>query len=249
MRVKIKLLFVVNDAGFFLSHRLPLAEAAQKDGYEIHVATANGLMADRIRERGYCHHVIPFTRSGQNPITEFITFLSILNLYRKLRPDLVHLVTIKPAIYGGIAARIIPVSGVVIAITGLGFVFTEKIRWSARAIRRLAISMYRFATGHHNQCVIFQNRTDMNLFIEQVGLCPNKARLIRGSGVNLLDFSVLSESSEPLIVVMASRLLKEKGVYEFIDAARMIKARGIKATVISHARPTILRLWMRIAGD
>lgn len=97
---------MVNAPEFFLSHRLPLAVAAQKAGFQVHVATADGPDVQRIQLLGFTHHIVPFARSGQNPLNELGTLLRLVKLFRRLKPTLVHLITIKPVLYGGIAARL-----------------------------------------------------------------------------------------------------------------------------------------------
>src|SRR5690606_5744377 len=101
-----RLLFVVNNPAFFLSHRLPIALAARDAGFEVHVATMDGPSVPIIRGHGLVHHVIPMSRSGRNPLEELRSLHAFWSLFRRLRPDLVHAVTIKPVLYGGIAARL-----------------------------------------------------------------------------------------------------------------------------------------------
>ncbi|WP_237720827.1 glycosyltransferase [Pseudomonas asplenii] len=117
------LLFIVNDPAFFISHRLAIAEKAKKDGYVVHVATMDGVAVKDVVEKGFHHHIIPLSRSGRNLFFEFLTFFSILKLLWRIKPDLLHLVTIKPVIYGGLAARLAPVKGVVAASFRIGFCF------------------------------------------------------------------------------------------------------------------------------
>lgn len=222
------LLFIINDPDFFLSHRLPLAEAARKEGFTIHVVTKYGSAVEKIKQLGFDHHVLPLSRSGRNPLNEVITLISIWRLLRQLHPDLVHLVTIKPVLYGGITARIVKVPGVVSAISGLGFLFVDRSGLQGRLLRHVVLFLYRLAMGHSNQRVIFQNTTDMNALVEAGGVRKDKTILIRGSGVDLRDYPMLPEPAGVPVVVMASRLLKDKGVFEFVEAARILKSRGVK---------------------
>lgn len=223
------LLFVVNDPGFFLSHRLPLAEAAQKEGFNVQIATMGGASAEKIERLGFVHHTISLSRSGRNPLNELVTFFSMWRLFRQLRPDLVHLVTIKPVLYGGIAARLAKVPGVISAISGLGFLFVKRVSLRVRLLRYGVLFLYRLSMRHPNQRVIFQNPTDMNALVIAAGVQKNKTSLIRGSGVNLQNYPVMPEPDGIPIIVMASRLLKDKGVHEFVEAARILQSQGIKA--------------------
>ena len=132
-----RLLLVVQEALFFTTHRLPIGQAMLARGWQVHVAApADPVLAARLTAEGYHVHAIPLTRGGLNPLAELRLALALLALYWRLRPRLVHLVSIKPVIWGGLAARLGRVPAVVHAITGLGFLF---IRRDARAatMRRL----------------------------------------------------------------------------------------------------------------
>ena len=222
-------LFIINDPAFFLSHRLPLAVAAQKEGFNVHVATMDGAAVKKILQIGLVHHKLPLSRSGKNPLAEISSFFAILRLLRELKPELIHLVTIKPVLYGGIAARLVNVPSVVSAISGLGFLFVKRAGLRRRLLYYIVLFLYRLAMGHLNQRVIFQNSSDMNALVKAGGVQINKTNLIRGSGVDLRDYPVTPEPEGNPVVVMASRLLKDKGVHEFVEAARILKSQGIKA--------------------
>ncbi len=223
-----RLLFVVNDPGFFISHRLPLAMGASKAGYDVHVATMSGDKVNEIVNSGFTHHVLPLSRSGKTPLAEFRAFLSIIKLFRWLKPDLVHLVTIKPVLYGGIAARIASVPGVVAAVSGLGFVFLAQ-GFKALLFRSVIKWLYRVAFDKHNLRVIFQNPDDRDTMLKLGAVHRDKVEMIRGSGVDLSRHPALPEPEATPVVTMASRLLRDKGVVEFVDAARKLRQRGIKA--------------------
>src|SRR5437773_7687388 len=151
-----RLLIVVNDAAFFLAHRLPVALAARAAGYDVHLATAPGLGIDTIAVHGFAHHPLPLSRRGGNPLAELRSLLAIRRLFRALRPRIVHLVTIKPVLYGGIAARLARVPGMVAAISGLGHVFVAR-GFRARAIRRLIVVLYRLALRPPDLRVVLEN--------------------------------------------------------------------------------------------
>ncbi len=220
-----RLLFVVNNPAFFLSHRLPIALAASEDGFDVHVATMPGPAAGQIEQLGLTHHALPMTRSGKNPVSEIYTLFALWRLFRRLRPDVVHGVTIKPVLYGGIAARLAGVPGYVAAISGLGFVFMQQ-GGRARVLRAVATWLYRLALGHRNSRVIFQNGNDRDLLLKAGAVRAEHVVLIRGSGVDLDVFKALPEPSDPPVALMASRLLVDKGVREFVEAARLAAGQG-----------------------
>lgn len=225
-----KFLFVVNAPEFFLSHRLPIALAAREAGYEVHVATANGDAVRAIRRSGFIHHTVAIARSGQNPLAELGSIIGLYQLFREIRPDLVHLITIKPVLYGGIAARLAAVPAVVAAVSGLGTVFVAQST-AARARRALVSWLYRLAFSQRRLAVIFQNPDDRDGLLAIGAVEQGQVRMIRGSGVNLASYPFVPEPKGTIIVVMAARLLRDKGVYEFVEAARLLKTRGVEVVM------------------
>lgn len=221
------ILFVVNAPEFFLSHRLPLAVAAKAKGFEVHVASAAGPDVDNIEAEGFKHHVIPFARSGQDPFNELKTLIHLIGLFKVIKPDLVHLITIKPVLYGGIAARVTGVKSVVSAVSGLGTVFLASSKM-AKLRKLLVTRLYRAAFKQKQLAVIFQNPDDKETLLNIDALQPPQTRIIRGSGVALADYPFISEPTGKFVVVMAARLLKDKGVFEFVEAARILCQRGIE---------------------
>ena len=224
-----KLLFIVNVDWFFISHRLPIALKAIENGYEVHILCAITNKAQYLENLGLIVHPFSFTRSGKNIFSELH---SIVRLYKKvteIKPDLVHLVTIKPVLYGGIVSRLSRVPCVVSAISGLGFLFIERKGLIPRLLLKTVLFLYRLAMKHPNQKVIFQNPTDMKALVDAGGVSIEKVRMIRGSGVDLQQYPMRPESTGVPIVIMVSRLLEDKGVFEFVEAARTLKSRGIHA--------------------
>jgi len=222
------LLFVVNVPEFFLSHRLPLAIAARNAGFTVHIATGPGLACQQIAELGFEHHLLPISRSGLNPFAELRTLWNLYEVMREIRPDLVHLVTIKPVLYGGMMARLAGVPAMVAAISGLGTVFVDrdqKRSW----MRSAAEWLYRLALGHPNARVIFQNPDDRAVLIRIGAVREEKTTLIRGSGVSLAVYLMRPEPEGVPVVTFAARLLKDKGVTEFLEAARVLRERGVVA--------------------
>jgi glycosyltransferase involved in cell wall biosynthesis len=225
----VKLLIVVNIPEFFLSHRLPLAIAARAAGHDVSVATGPGAAAATIIELGFPHYLLPLNRSSMNPLAELRFISSHYSLLRRERPDVVHLVTIKPVLYGGIVARIAGVRGILAAISGLGTVFIAR-GGRAAFVRRIVELLYRCALGMANTRVIFQNLDDRDVFVGRGIVSLDKAILIRGSGVDLADYPLVSEPDGIPVVTLAARLLRDKGVREFVDAIKILRERGVRAT-------------------
>lgn len=224
-----RLLFVVNDAAFFLSHRLPIAIAAQRAGYRVSVATANGPAVTRIEAAGIEHHILPLSRSSRNPFKDLVLFAALLHLFRRARPDIVHLVTIKPVLYGSLVARIARVPSVVAAVPGLGFVFIGR-GWRSQLLRTIVGTMYAAAFRHPRLHVVFQNQEDLEMMTKLARLGPGKTTLVPGSGVDLDAYDARPRGEQHIpIVLMAARLLRDKGVNEFVAAARLLRTRGVVA--------------------
>lgn len=229
------LLFVVNEAYFLVSHRLPIAMAAQRRGYDVHVAApADNVWApadysiDELAALGLTFHEIPMSRRGTRPMQELRTVMALWRLYRRLRPDIVHHLTIKPNLYGGMAARLTGVPCVVYAITGLGQMFVAT-KGALRLLRPLVLSVMRIAFGHGNGRVIVQNASDREFLIDNGVVELDATVLIQGSGVDLELFQPTEEPAGEPVVILPSRLIWEKGIQEFVDAAKQLRADGVAA--------------------
>ena len=235
MKKKPILLFSVNEAFFFVSHRLPIAREAQRQGYDVHIAAPGDNVwapqdysVSTLAGLGLTFHEIPMSRRGTRLFQELRTFLALFGLYRRLRPDIVHHLTIKPNLYGGVAARLAGLRAVVYAITGLGQMFVAT-RCPLRLIRPVVLSLMRFAFGHRNARVIVQNSSDRAFLINNGVAHMNATVLIQGSGVDLEMFKPAPEAAGEPVVILPSRLIWEKGIQEFVDAVRQLRGEGVAA--------------------
>jgi glycosyltransferase involved in cell wall biosynthesis len=240
--MKKTLLFVVNVDWFFLSHRLPIALKAQEAGYEVHIATEVTDKLDVLESYGLKVHRLGLIRAGLGPLNAVKTIFELRAVFRLIHPDIVHLVTIKPVILGGLAARWSRVPALVSAVSGLGYVFMASGPF-AKLQRWIIALMYSMALGHRNQTVIFQNPDDRATLVAATGLAQSKVEVIRGSGVDLSYYFVRPETSTVPVVLLAARLLADKGIFEFVQAAKMLRARGITARfalagMVDPANPT-----------
>jgi glycosyltransferase involved in cell wall biosynthesis len=223
----LRLLFVVNSDWFFLSHRLGLAERAREEGFDVHVAAVDTGRADVIRAHGLPFHSLRLSRSGMHPVREMASVLELLRTYRRLRPDIVHHVTPKPVLYGSMAAHLLPGTAVVNAVTGLGYLFSSSSR--STILRRVVTRMYRTALSHPRGLAIFQNGDDRDEFIRAGLVEPARAELIRGAGVDCDRFVPRPEPSGTPVLMLVSRMIRDKGVGEFVAAARLSRTRGMQA--------------------
>lgn len=220
-----RILFVVNVDWFFVSHRLPIALKAIEQGYDVHLACTFTDKRAFLDSLGINCHNISFSRSGNSLSRELSSIVSIWRLLKDIDVDVVHAVTIKPVIYTGFAlCGMTRRPAFVAAISGLGYVFAANTL-RAKLTKCLVSFMYKFALSSKRKMVIFQNTSDQAILSDIVNLNKNDRTLIKGSGA---DLSVYKAQPEPVgdrkIVSMACRLLKEKGVYQFVEAAKIVKA-------------------------
>lgn len=223
-----KLLFVISGSKFFLSHRLALAQAAARAGYEVHIATPSSSLDQRVRDTGLIHHPIQLDRGSKNLLKEMTAIFSLWRLYRRIQPDLIHHITVKPVLYGGIAARMAGISAIANTFTGLGFMFTDQ-SWLTKLLRRLMHWGYKRSFRHKNMQVIFQNQDDKAYFMNAKLLSPEQCTIIRGSGVCMSSFFPTEEKAADILVILAARMLWDKGIKEFVEAARILKNKKIPA--------------------
>lgn len=223
---KKKLLFLVNVDWFFVSHRLPIAIEAKKNGYDVHIACAFTDKFSYLKNMGFTLHEIPFLRNEKNVIGEIKSVWKTFILLSSLKPDIMHAITIKPILYGLMAVKYHKHICCVAAFSGLGLVFVES-GLIAKIRKEIVKYIYKFTFKLENLKVIFQNPSDLEVINDILRLRKSDYTLIKGAGVDLTAFRKVPEVAGTPVIVMASRLLKEKGVYEFLEAARIVKERGV----------------------
>ena len=226
-----RILFVVNNASFFESHRLSVAQHAQSLGYEVGLCTgreASPTLAlhalPKLAQAGLTPKRVSFRSSGVNPVLELIGFIQLVWFVRKFRPTLVHCASPKGVLYGGLAARLTGVPAVVLAVSGMGYAYTgghasTSRRWAKAAYERLS----KWAYGHPNKRVIVQNEDDAAAVTARGLAKRSEVRLIAGSGVVLDDFVHLPLQGREPLVLLPARMLRDKGVVEFVEAAKRLR--------------------------
>lgn len=240
-----RLLFVLNDLPFFVSHRLMLAEAAARAGWDVHVAAPmNSEAAGRVRTAGIEIHPIPMNRASMNPLIELRSIGALVRLYRRVKPDIVHHVTAKPVIYGSIAARVTGVPAMVNAIAGLGYIFMAS-GMVARIRLRALTYICRIAFAHPRLRLVVQNPDDRAQFIAMRCVAESQTTLIRGSGVDLNQFPAEPETIGTPIVMLPARMLRDKGVREFVQASQLLRQKNVRARFVLagpiDANPTAIQ--------
>lgn len=216
-----KLLMIVNEDRFFLSHRKEIAVAAQETGWDVTIVCKDTGRWKELEALGLKALELPINPTGMNLRQELRTFWFLYTLYIKNKDAVVHHVGLKNILWGGLAAKLTGVRGVVNAVSGLGAIFSsEKMGMTAKGI----LAVMRFANRRKSVKVIFQNQEDRNLFLQHGVVTEDQTAFIKGSGVDLNEFKYVPEpDSETLKVVFTARMVKEKGVIELIEAAERLR--------------------------
>ena len=234
-----RVLIVVNADWYFWSHRLSLARALLAAHCQVAVAAAP--------ERGYQQSIeaeglrfIPLRLQRRSVAIgqETSTFLELCRLYRRERPHVVHHVTIKPVLYGSLAAKVARLDAVINTIPGLGYMFLGS--GLQGAIRQGMVCLaYRLALCGNHTRVIFQNPDDQRLFLSRGLVSADRSVLIRGSGVDIRQFTPTPDPAGIPVVLLASRLLWDKGVGELVEAARQLKRAGTQCRFVLVGAPDL----------
>lgn len=231
-----KIVYIVPEDRAFLNQRKELALKAKEAGYDVHVYSTLSPQSPQITDLGFTYHNINLSRDCFNPLKEISVILKICELHFKVRPDIVHNISIKPVFYGTIAARICNIPKIVNLINGLGFVFNDGgvLR---KLIRTIISSCYFFIFKKDNIDLIFQNPDDKDYFLSQKFCSEKQAHLILGSGVNTNRFKFSQPSNNSITFAFISRMIWEKGVYELIEAARQLRSNGYDFDLLFIGEP------------
>jgi glycosyltransferase involved in cell wall biosynthesis len=262
-----RIAFVVNHAAFFVSHRLALATGAKAFGYEVALFTGQPgslLMEEsaeqRLAEERITHTRSLFRSSGINPFFELFGLIQLIQNIYKFNPTIIHCASPKAVLYGGIAARILNIPGLVLAISGMGYAFTSTgdNKFRRIFIKKIYEVIINFIFRHPNIIVITQNKDDYREISSKKMMNQSSVELIRGSGVDLSLFVSADATKKEKLVLLPARMLRDKGVKEFVDAVRIIRSeatewRFVLAGAASYDNPTAisnseLEHWASTAG-
>jgi glycosyltransferase involved in cell wall biosynthesis len=230
---------VVNQNEIFYRLRMPWIRLLRENGYKVFAVVASGAWNEKIESGGAEYVEWKLSRSGRNPFSELGSVIGLTRILRRIKPDIVQNFHTKPNIYGPIAAKLAGVPITVSTVTGLGYTFVERSGIGSRLAKRLNLGMYSFANRLASQ-VAFQNPDDMELLRDRAGLSRSKGLFIRGgSGVDVTEYSPgtrnsiesleirrsLGISNDAFVAMFVGRLQLDKGLVEFVDAARLLKKR------------------------
>jgi glycosyltransferase involved in cell wall biosynthesis len=229
-----RLLYVVTEDWFFLSHRLPMARAARTAGFEVHVATNVADGAATIEREGFVLHPVRFARGRLSPLATLATIRELRKLHRQLTPDLVHHVALQPTILGSLAALGLPVARVN-AVTGLGYAFISESR-KARLVRGAIGTLLRLLIGRRGSVALVQNPDDRAL-LQRLGIAAERIVLIPGSGVDVTRLRPMPEPPGPITLGFVGRLLDDKGIRVLVAAHRLMRAKGVAVDLLIAGTP------------
>lgn len=218
-----KVAIVLNTSWNIFNFRMNFVRTLLEKGYEVHTIAPVDAYTPRLVEAGCQHHAVRMDSRGINPVKDIALILELRSIYRNVRPDIILHYTIKPNIYGSIAGATLGIP-TVNNVCGLGTVFLRRSLWS-----RIAILLYRWSFRFPKK-VFFQNPDDRELFVSKRLVAEANADLLPGSGIDLTRFTPTPYSrNNTFTFLLISRLITDKGVLEYVEAVRRLKAEGIDA--------------------
>ena len=217
-----RLLIVVNEDKFFLSHRKEIGLNAQRQGWNVSVVGKDTGNRKNIEALGLDFIEMPVNPTGKKLHQEIRTLKFLHGLYGREKDAVVHHVGLKNMVWGGLAARMRKMDGVINAVSGLGIVFSD---YNPTRIKKMLIPLLRWSMDMENVSVIFQNEEDRTLFEANNISSKGRKYFSKGSGVDLTLYKgeAKSPSSGPLRVVFAGRMVSDKGVLDLIEAAEILR--------------------------
>lgn len=228
------LAYLVSEDWYFMSHRLPMAQAAQKAGYRVHVLTHVTAHGRAIEALGFTLHPLPWRRGGMNPLRLLALAARVRRLYRKIAPALVHHVSMEGVVVGSLAAAGLPMARVN-GLNGLGFPFVSRSRGGALARGAMRLLLRALLTTRYGT-VLVQNPDDRAL-VEALGVEPERITLIPGSGVDIARLRPLPEPAGPVTLAFVGRLLDYKGIRTVVAAQQKLETRGRPVRLLIAGTP------------
>ncbi len=217
-----KILFIVNSDSFFLSHRLPLALNAQNQGLQVHILSGLSDASKEIHKYKFKLYGLNIKKTSINPLNFCFSLLRVIQVLKHVKPDVLHLITLKPIIWGGLASKVFMPKVIIASVTGLGQIYTDK-RPSSFLIKKFIEIMYKISySNKENKFFIFQNFHDRNYIKRLLKINNDKITMTNGAGVYLNEYFCKPFPKGEPVFLFASRLLKAKGVLDFIEAANFV---------------------------
>jgi glycosyltransferase involved in cell wall biosynthesis len=225
-----RILYVVTEDWYFLSHRLPMARAAKAAGYEVHVATRLKGGSAAIEQEGFVPHALSWSRGSLSAAGSFTAIMALRRLINELRPDILHNVSLKPVLLGTVASLGLSATAVVNSVTGLGTLFIGEAKVSEQARKAVRFALSRLF--HRKRSRIVVQNPDDRAFVIALGALPETVVLIPGSGVDTAHFTPLPEPPPPVTCAYVGRMLADKGVLTLIEAFSLLGNRGTQLKLL-----------------
>jgi glycosyltransferase involved in cell wall biosynthesis len=229
-----RLLYVVNEDWAFLLNRLPMARAAQKAGFDVHVATRVNSGASAIEAEGFMLHPIPLRRGGISPLSAIPAILALRQITSRIKPDIAHHSGLQCCVFGSIAAfgRKSPY---VSALTGMGYVYTSAT-WRTRLLKAILKWLLPSLLDRPGDVVLVQNPDD-RAALADLGIKQERIVLIPGSGVDTDALQPLPEPDGPITYGFAGRLLTDKGIRALVAAHDIVRGQGLETNLLIAGNP------------
>lgn len=233
----LKIALVSNTDFNLYNFRMGIVEGFLEKGYKVYIVCPYGKYVEKLKNKGVKYSPIDVDRKGTNPIKDLKLLWQLYRIFKREKFDVVHNFTIKPNIYGNLAAKLAKIPVIINSVTGLGYVFTGK-GLKNNVLKWIVVNLYKIAFKFSNK-VIFQNMDDLELFKKYKIIDGNRSVLIKSSGINIEKFSPqnvdkvrienlydelgISRHRPPIIITLIARLIWHKGIREFVEAAKILK--------------------------
>lgn len=222
-----KIIFLVNVDSFLISHRLEIAKELLNKGYQVHIAAQFTSYEKILKKEGFQTHNIRFNRNSTDLFRALYVAFQVFFLIKKIKPNIIHLISIKPIVIGGLISFITPVKSIVISVTGLGSLFLKE-SFASKLREYFFLFIYRIIFLYPNLKVILQNKSDLNYLKKKSKLKIKNVVMIKGSGINLKKFKFSKITNHFPKISMISRIIEDKGIFEFIKAAELLNKEKFK---------------------
>lgn len=229
-----RLVYLATEDWYFVSHRLPMARAAQRAGFEVHVATRVADHAAAIEREGFILHRLAWRRGSLDPLHLLSAVREVRGLYQHVQPALAHHVALVPTILGSMAALGLPIV-CLNALAGLGYAFTSRTP-KTTALRFTLERLMQFLLDRKNSAVLVQNPDD-RAALQSLGVSDDKITIIPGSGVDTESLTPLPEPPLPVVLGFVGRLLTDKGLPTLVDAHELLTRRGRPIEILIAGDP------------